>query len=64
MLAIESERGAATAAAATGCQVFGVALGDEAHTDVLALITALRRAGVHADMAFAAAEPAAASRAR
>jgi histidyl-tRNA synthetase len=57
VLAIESERGAATAAAATGCQVFGVSLGDPmlgdgAHTDVLTLITALRRAGVHADMAF------------
>jgi histidyl-tRNA synthetase len=52
VLAIESERGEATSAAATGCQVFGVALGDDAHTDVLTLITALRRAGVHADMAF------------
>jgi histidyl-tRNA synthetase len=52
VLAIESERGAATVAAATGCQVFGVALGDDAHADVLTLITALRRAGVHADMAF------------
>lgn len=57
VLAIESERGEATAATATGCQVFGVALGDPmlgagAHADVLALITALRRAGVHADMAF------------
>ena len=57
VLAIESERGEATTAAATGCQVFGVALGDPmladgAHADVLALITALRRAGVHADMAF------------
>ena len=27
-------------------------LGEDAHADVLALITALRRAGVHADMAF------------
>jgi histidyl-tRNA synthetase len=52
VLAIESERGEATSAAATGCQVFGVALGDDAHADVLTLITALRRAGVHADMAF------------
>ena len=52
VLAIESERGAAAAQAATGCQVFGVALGDDAHTDVLTLITALRRAGVRADMAF------------
>jgi histidyl-tRNA synthetase len=53
VLAIESERGEAAQAAAAGCQVFGVALGDDAHADVLALITALRRAGVHADMAFA-----------
>jgi histidyl-tRNA synthetase len=57
VLAIESERGAATAQAATGCQVFGVALGEpvlakELHTDVLTLVTALRRAGVRADMAF------------
>jgi len=57
VLAIESERGAAAEAAAAGCQVFGVALGDPmlevgARADVLTLITALRRAGVHADMAF------------
>jgi histidyl-tRNA synthetase len=57
VLAIESERGETTTAAAAGCQVFGVALGDPmleggTHADVLALITALRRAGVHADMAF------------
>jgi histidyl-tRNA synthetase len=57
VLAIESERGEPTAHAAVGCQVFGVPLGDpvlanEAHADVLALITALRRAGVHADMIF------------
>jgi histidyl-tRNA synthetase len=51
VLAIEAERGAATPAA-TGCQVFGVPLGDDAHTDVLALITAVRRAGIPADMAF------------
>jgi histidyl-tRNA synthetase len=51
VLAIESERGAA-AATATGCQVFGVPLGDDAHTDVLGLITKLRRAGVRADMTF------------
>ena len=42
---------------ATGCQVFGVPLGDPvfanaAHADVLALVTALRRAGVNADMTF------------
>ena len=32
-----------------------MALGEDAHADVLALITALRRAGVRADMAFGAA---------
>ena len=52
VLAIESERDAAAPAASAGCQVFGVALGDEAHADVLTLVTALRRAGVRADMAF------------
>jgi histidyl-tRNA synthetase len=57
VLAIEAERGAAAAHAATGCQVFGVALGEpllatELHADVLTLVTRLRRAGVPADMAF------------
>jgi histidyl-tRNA synthetase len=52
VLAIESERGAAATSAATGCQVFGVPLGDDAHADVLTLITALRRAGIRADMSF------------
>ena len=57
VLAIESERGAAALSAATGCQVFGVPLGDpvlasEVHADMLTLITALRRAGIRADMAF------------
>ena len=57
VLAIESERGAKAQAAATGCQVFGVPLGDpvlakEVHADVLSLITKLRRAGVNADMTF------------
>jgi histidyl-tRNA synthetase len=52
VLAIESERGEPDASAATGCQVFGVPLGDDAHADVLTLITALRRAGVRADMTF------------
>jgi histidyl-tRNA synthetase len=57
VLAIESERGPATAHTATGCQVFGVALGEpllakELHADVLALVTRLRRAGVRADMSF------------
>jgi histidyl-tRNA synthetase len=52
VLAVESERGPAVHDAAVGCQVFGVPLGNDAHADVLVLITALRRAGVHADMAF------------
>jgi histidyl-tRNA synthetase len=52
VLAIEAERGDPSAQAATGCQVFGVPLGEDAHTDVLTLITALRRAGVRADMTF------------
>jgi histidyl-tRNA synthetase len=57
VLAIEAERGDPEAHTATGCQVFGVPLGDPvfanaAHADVLALVTALRRAGVHADMTF------------
>jgi histidyl-tRNA synthetase len=57
VLAIESERGAAALSAATGCQVFGVPLGDpvlanEVHADMLTFITALRRAGIRADMAF------------
>jgi histidyl-tRNA synthetase len=54
VLAIESEQGAAAASNATGCQVFGIALGEDTHTDALTLITALRRAGVRADMAFGA----------
>jgi histidyl-tRNA synthetase len=55
VLAIEAERAAAeAAAAAAACQVFGVPLGDEAHADVLTLVTNLRRAGVNADMAFGA----------
>ncbi len=52
VLAIEAERGAAPQSAAAGCQVFGVPLGEDAHADVLALVTALRRAGVRADMTF------------
>jgi len=52
VLAAEAERGTAAVAAAAACQVFGLALGDESHADVLTLITALRRAGVRADMAF------------
>ncbi len=52
VLAIESERAAAAAHPGTGCQVFGVPLGERTHRDVLTLVTALRRAGVRADMAF------------
>jgi histidyl-tRNA synthetase len=52
VLAIESERGTAAPNEATGCQVFGVPLGDNAHADVLGLITQLRRAGIRADMTF------------
>jgi histidyl-tRNA synthetase len=54
VLAIESERTDASVRPHAGCQVFGVPLGEGAHADVLALITALRRAGVRADMAFGA----------
>ena len=52
VLAIESERSGASAQGDTGCQVFGVPLGGSAHRPVLTLVTALRRAGVRADMAF------------
>jgi histidyl-tRNA synthetase len=55
VLAVEAERAAAgEPAAAFPCQVFGVPLGADAHADVLALVTKLRRAGVSADMAFGA----------
>jgi histidyl-tRNA synthetase len=52
VLAIESERAAAAAQPRTGCQVFGVPLGEDTHRDVLTLVTALRRAGIRADMSF------------
>jgi histidyl-tRNA synthetase len=52
VLAIESERGETAQPVAAGCQVFGVPLGEDANADVLSLITALRRAGIRADMAF------------
>ena len=52
VLAIESERKVAPAHGAVGCQVFGVPLGEDARAVVLTLVTALRRAGVRADMAF------------
>jgi histidyl-tRNA synthetase len=54
VLAIESERAHLSAQGTTGCQVFGVPLGQDAHADVLILMTALRRAGIRADMAFGA----------
>jgi histidyl-tRNA synthetase len=38
----------------SGCQVFGVPLGDAARRAMLGLVTSLRRAGVLADMAFGA----------
>jgi histidyl-tRNA synthetase len=53
VLAIEAER-PGTLPSGNQCQVFGVPLGEGAHRDVLTLITALRRAGVRADMAFGA----------
>src|SRR3984957_14385968 len=54
VLAIEAERSAGAAEQAAACQVFGISLGEEAHADVLTLITGLRRAGLRADMAFGA----------
>ena len=54
VLAVESERAGAVRPAAAACQVFGVPLGEDAHADVLTLITSLRRAGIRADMAFGA----------
>ena len=54
MLAVESERAGAVRPAAAACQVFGVPLGEDAHADVLTLITSLRRAGIRADMVFGA----------
>jgi histidyl-tRNA synthetase len=54
VLAIEAERPAGAAEQAAACQVFGVSLGEEAHADVLTLITRLRRSGLRADMAFGA----------
>jgi histidyl-tRNA synthetase len=51
VLAIEAER-PGTLSAGNRCQVFGVPLGEDAHRDVLTLVTALRRAGARADMAF------------
>jgi histidyl-tRNA synthetase len=52
VLAIEAERTDVSAQPPSGCQVFGVPLGEDTHADVLTLITALRRAGVRADMSF------------
>jgi histidyl-tRNA synthetase len=52
VLAVEAEQGVVSAATAGGCQVFGAPLGADARADMLTLVTALRRAGVRADMAF------------
>jgi histidyl-tRNA synthetase len=52
VLAVEAERGETEQQNATGCQVFGIPLGDDTQADVLALVTQLRRAGVRADMSF------------
>jgi len=54
VLAIESERTQPAEHRDTGCQVFGVPLGEDTRQDVLTLITALRRAGVRSDMVFGA----------
>jgi histidyl-tRNA synthetase len=52
VLAIEAERSAAAPPAASGCQVYGVPLGETASRAMLGMITSLRRVGVGADMAF------------
>jgi histidyl-tRNA synthetase len=52
VLAIEAEQGTPEKGAATGCQVYGLSLGEDTHADVLTLITSLRRSGVRADMAY------------
>jgi len=52
VLAIEAEQGTPAKGAATGCQVYGLSLGEDTHADVLTLITSLRRSGVRADMAY------------
>jgi histidyl-tRNA synthetase len=51
VLAVESERKGALTRASTGARVFGVPLGEDAHADVLTLVTVLRRAGVRAGAA-------------
>ena len=50
ILALEAE--GAAFAAPPRCQVFGVAIGDEAERRVFGLVNELRRAGIAADMAF------------
>jgi histidyl-tRNA synthetase len=52
VLAIEAERGEDAPATAAACQVYGLSLGEDTHGDVLTLVTALRRSGIRADMAF------------
>ena len=52
VLAMEAERDQAGAEAASGCQVFGVPLGEDTQAGMLTLVTQLRRSGVRADMSF------------
>ena len=52
VLAIEAERAGVPVSHAYSAQVFGVPLGSGAQQDMLTLVTALRRAGIRADMAF------------
>jgi histidyl-tRNA synthetase len=52
VLAMEAERVAEAPPTATGCQVFGVPLGEDTQADMLTLVTQLRRSGVRADMSF------------
>ncbi len=52
VLAMEAERAGEAPPAATGCQVFGVALGEDTQAGLLTLVTQLRRSGVRADMSF------------
>jgi histidyl-tRNA synthetase len=59
VLAMEAERKADAAAGQgaisrtdSGCQVYGVPLGEQGHRTVLSLISELRRAGIASDLAF------------
>jgi histidyl-tRNA synthetase len=51
-LEAESTEGGAAFAAPPRCQVFGVAIGEEAEGRIFGLVNELRRAGIAADMAF------------